>query len=209
MKPCRNLPAILAVLLLAAACASSPAQPAAPGPASSGSATTPGLAAAPPTATPAPVAGGLQQIADEGTVTYTLIPAPGNCHARDSGKLPDPRCTPGSADPAVTQATIGSTICVRGWTATVRPPSAETTALKHDVAYPAYSVPPGTVSELDHLVPLELGGSNDITNLWPETGPVPNAKDPVENDLRADVCAGQLTLTAAQQAIAADWETVP
>jgi hypothetical protein len=206
MKSCRNLPAVLAVLFLAA-CAGSPAQPPPETPAPPGSASAP--APAPSTAALIPAASGLQQIADEGTVTYSKTLNPGQCHARDGGHLPDPACTPGSTDPAVTQATIRTTICVRGWTATIRPPASETTALKHGTAYPAYGIPQGTVSELDHLVPLELGGSNDVTNLWPEAGAIPNAKDPAENDLTADVCAGELTLTAAQAAIAADWETVP
>ncbi|MGW4529241.1 hypothetical protein [Amycolatopsis sp. NPDC004378] len=35
--------------------------------------------------------------------------------------LPDPACTPGALNPDVTQASIGSTICVSGWTATIRP----------------------------------------------------------------------------------------
>ena len=131
----------------------------------------------------------------------------GECHAQ--GQLPDPACTPGSVDPAVTQATIHTTICVPGWTSTIRPPSSETTPFKFDVSYPAYGLPRGAVSELDHLVPLELGGSNDATNLWPEAGSVPNAKDPVENDLRADVCAGEMPLAVAQAAVAADWQTVP
>src|SRR3712207_3940055 len=38
--------------------------------------------------------------------------------------------TPGALNPDVTQATIGSTICVRGWTRTIRPPSSYTSALK-------------------------------------------------------------------------------
>src|SRR5579872_5329391 len=42
------------------------------------------------------------------------------CHEKNG--LPDPTCTPGSIDPAVTQATILSTICVNGYTKTVRPP---------------------------------------------------------------------------------------
>jgi hypothetical protein len=51
-------------------------------------------------------------------------PAPGSCHAIGTGlySRPDPTCTPGSLNPAVTQATIDQTICVEGWTATVRPP---------------------------------------------------------------------------------------
>jgi hypothetical protein len=44
--------------------------------------------------------------------------------------LPDPARTPGALNPEVTQATIGTTICVRGWTQTVRPPQAYTHALK-------------------------------------------------------------------------------
>jgi hypothetical protein len=75
------------------------------------------------------------------------------------------------------------------------------------VAYPAYGLPVTLVSELDHLVPLELGGSSDITNLWPEAGKVPNPKDAVENALRAAVCAHKVTLGAAQDAIARDWLT--
>jgi hypothetical protein len=68
-------------------------------------------------------------------------------------------------------------------------------------------VPAGTTSELDHLVSLELGGSNDEANLWPEIGKVPNPKDTVENDLHDAVCSGKVTLAAAQQAIASDWTT--
>lgn len=68
----------------------------------------------------------------------------------------------------------------------------------------------GTVSdyEYDHLVPLELGGSSDVRNLWPE----PYAggsytKDGVETRLNHVVCSGQVTLEAAQQAIATNWTT--
>jgi hypothetical protein len=89
----------------------------------------------------------------------------------------------------------------------VRPPSSETDHAKFAVAYPAYGLPVTVASELDHLVPLELGGSNDITNLWPEAGRVPNPKDAVENALRAAVCAHKVTLGAAQDAIARDWLT--
>jgi hypothetical protein len=158
----------------------------------------PGIAA--PTAT----SGGLLAVHDPGHVTGTIT---GPCHAR--GQLPDPRCTPGAADPAITQADIGATICVPGYTRTVRPPAAETDRFKYDVAYPAYGLAdvPGAPAELDHLVPLELGGSNDAANLWPETGPVPNPKDSVERALNRAVCAGRIPLRAAQQAIARNWTT--
>lgn len=155
-------------------------------------------AAATPAATGWPPA--LMQVHDPGRVTGAVT---GMCTFRAGGQLPDPRCTPGAVDPAVTQGNIGSTICVRGYTATVRPPSRLTTAFKRRIAWPAYGVTmPG---ELDHLVPLELGGANDAANLWPEIGKIPNPKDHVEGDLHRKVCARLVSLAAAQQAIAADW----
>jgi hypothetical protein len=147
----------------------------------------------------------LKRIHDPGHVTYSIHLR--SCHARDHGKLPDPACTPGSIDPAVTQRNIHRTICKAGWTSKVRPPESQTEWAKYHVAYPAYHIPRRDVSELDHLVPLELGGSNDITNLWPEVGRVPNPKDKVENALNHAVCDGRVTLAAAQLAIATDWLT--
>jgi len=65
--------------------------------------------------------------------------------------------------------------------------------------------------ELDHLVSLELGGSNDAGNLWPERNDHPaggiNSKDVVENTLNRAVCSHRVTLAAAQSAIATDWTT--
>jgi len=148
---------------------------------------------------------GLKKIHDPRRVTYSIRLK--SCHARDGGKLPDRACTPGSVDPAVTQRDIRSTICKSGWTATVRPPESQTEYAKYHVAYPAYHIKHSAVSELDHLVPLELGGSNDITNLWPEVGRQPNAKDKVENALNRAVCDGKVSLAAAQDAIASDWIT--
>lgn len=147
---------------------------------------------------------GLKKVHDPGHVTGTIH---GHCTYRDHGQLPDPRCTPGSIDPAVTQADIRSTVCKKGWTTTVRPPESQTERFKYDVAYPAYRTPQSKRTELDHLVPLELGGSNDATNLWPESPPTPNPKDKVENALNHAVCAGRVSLAAAQRAIAADWLT--
>ncbi len=149
---------------------------------------------------------GLKQVRDPGRVTGTIH---GHCTYRDKGELPDPRCTPGSIDPIVTQSNIRSTICKGGWTDPhLRPPESQTEAFKYDVAYPAYGTPRSDQSELDHLVPLELGGSNDATNLWPEVGkPSGNPKDKVENALNAAVCDGRVSLAAAQQAIASDWLT--
>jgi hypothetical protein len=155
-------------------------------------------------AVPAAAGHGLKKVHDPGRVTGTIH---SHCSYRDHGQLPDPRCTPGSIDPHVTQADIRSTICKKGWTSTVRPPESQTERFKYDVAYPAYRTPKSVRTELDHLVPLELGGSNDATNLWPEYPPTPNPKDKVEDALNAAVCEGHVSLTAAQDAIAADWLT--
>ena len=138
------------------------------------------------------------------------LATPTSCSAR--GVLPDPVCTPGAADPRVTQATIGSTICVSGYTTTVRPPATYTNALKIDQmkAY-GFTGAPSDYEE-DHLIPLEVGGDpRDPRNLWPEPrrsiGGRAEDKDTVENALHADVCAGRISLAEAQRRIATDWTT--
>jgi hypothetical protein len=132
----------------------------------------------------------------------------GSCRARGSGlySRPDPRCTPGALNPAVTQATIGRTICSPGWTSAVRPP--ETVTEQEKAASMAAYGDSGPMSdyEYDHFVPLELGGAtNDPRNLWPEPGAAPNPKDGVEEQLNREVCDGQMTLVQAQRAILRDW----
>ncbi len=65
--------------------------------------------------------------------------------------------------------------------------------------------------EVDHLVSLELGGSNDISNLWPEgASPKPgfHEKDKVENYLHDQVCSGAISLKEAQIEIATNWLAV-
>jgi hypothetical protein len=74
----------------------------------------------------------------------------------------------------------------------------------------SYPQPHGSY-EVDHLIPLELGGDNVIANLWPEAAePVPgfHEKDKVENYLHRQVCSGALSLADAQRQIATDWITV-
>lgn len=146
----------------------------------------------------------LVRVHDPGHVTGALT---GPCQARDGGRLPDRHCTPGAIDPAVSQANMHATICSHGYTQTVRPPESQTEDFKFHEAYPAYGLKGDPTSELDHLVPLELGGANDAANLWPETGSIPNPKDSVEDALNRAVCDGQVSLSRAQRAIARDWET--
>jgi hypothetical protein len=107
---------------------------------------------------------------------------------------------PGALNPDVTQATIGSTICVHGWTATVRPPVSYTNALKLTQMH-AYGETGGpSAYQEDHLISLELGGDpTDPRNLWPEPYPRAADVDRIENELNAQVCGGKLTLAQAQQ----------
>jgi hypothetical protein len=108
--------------------------------------------------------------------------------------------TPGVLNPAVTEATIGSTICRRGWTRTIRPPVSYTNDLKRRglLAYRLRG-PPSAYQE-DHLISLELGGHpTDPRNLWPEPYPRAAAVDLQENELNAQVCSGRLSLDEAQR----------
>jgi hypothetical protein len=114
--------------------------------------------------------------------------------------LASPTLTPGSLNPDVTQATIDSTICVRGWTATVRPPSDYTSQLKAQ-QMPEYGESgPLSGYQEDHLISLELGGNpTDPANLWPEPYPRAADVDKIENELNGKVCSGELTLAEAQR----------
>ncbi|MET8978153.1 hypothetical protein ABZX85_21320 [Streptomyces sp. NPDC004539] len=140
----------------------------------------------------------------------------GTAHAQSCSQaylpLPDPSCQPGALNPDVTQSTIGSTICVSGWTATVRPSSSYTTALKkQQIVEYGYSDTSTSDYEEDHFIPLELGGApKDPENLWPEPeygDKTAGNKDTVENKLKKAVCAGQVSLADARDAIASDWTT--
>jgi hypothetical protein len=106
----------------------------------------------------------------------------------------------------VSQDDIDQTICVTGWTATVRPPEAVSEAEKRASLAAYGDSGPLRSYEYDHLIPLALGGAtNDARNLWPEPGASPNPKDAVELSLRGQVCSGRISLAAAQREIASDW----
>ena len=133
---------------------------------------------------------------------------PAHCVARVA--LPDPSCTPGAVYTLVAQANIHQTICVKGWTATIRPPLSYTEPLKRRLMV-SYGHPTASLRgyELDHLIPLELGGDpTSVDNLWPESGASPNRKDTVESVGREAVCrkTNPLPLATAQVAIARDWQ---
>lgn len=134
------------------------------------------------------------------------IPANSQMNHADTSKFPDPSKTPGD----IIQGATKDQICVGGYTKTVRNVN---TAEKRQV-YQEYnlSYPQARGAyEVDHFIPLELGGSNDIKNLWPEpANPTPgfHQKDMAENYLHAQVCNGSETLQDAQSQIQTNWFAV-
>lgn len=124
------------------------------------------------------------------------------------GALPDRRCSPGAYYSGLTKAVLCSSTFRTGSIRNV--PESE----KHAVESEYELVPQGYGStiEIDHIISLELGGSNDIANLFPEKATFPghapgfHVKDKLENAAHAAVCAGTITLSYAQHQIAANWE---
>jgi hypothetical protein len=130
---------------------------------------------------------------------------PGAAHGQQPAgprDLPNPQATPGD----VTGATREQ-LCAPGYVPSLPPVTAQAQALVFQ-AYGLNGAAPGTY-QLDHLVPLSLGGSNAIANLWPlavDAQPYNvDVKRRLEQRLLQMVCSGQLTLAAAQRAMASDW----
>ncbi|MFL5846794.1 MAG: HNH endonuclease [Solirubrobacteraceae bacterium] len=119
---------------------------------------------------------------------------------RVHGRLPDRGCTPGARFRGATREKI----CRPGYSAAVR----DVSDAKKDAVYAAYGMTAhfdGRDGEVDHLVALELGGSNARANLFPEAAPGSAQKDRLENALHAEVCDGSLSLRRAQHLIARNW----
>src|SRR5262249_8686854 len=118
--------------------------------------------------------------------------------------LPDPVLTPGDVFPVTKDD-----VCVPGYSKVVR----NVPKSLREEAFRRYGIPfpQPDQYELDHLIPLSIGGSNSIRNLWPQaynTSPSPwnaHVKDGVERRLHDLVCSDQIDLKDAQHAIATDW----
>jgi hypothetical protein len=134
---------------------------------------------------------------------------------RNGYPVPDPRCTPGGINPSITAERLRDS----GFrTGSVR--NCQTSEAEKHVTYRWYGIQKphsnsgeNQVCELDHLVPLELGGADGLGNIWPECGPDATVlqdryfkvKDHVENYLADEVKAGRISLDVAQKGIASDW----
>jgi hypothetical protein len=108
--------------------------------------------------------------------------------------------TPGVLNPDVRQATIVKTICARGWTRTLRPPTGYTSELKVSQMEEYGLGGSADGYQEDHLISLELGGHpTDPRNLWPEPRPHAEQVDRIENELNRLVCSGEITLAEGQR----------
>lgn len=110
---------------------------------------------------------------------------------------PDPNLTPGD----VFKVTAKD-VCAHGYSKRTRKVS---TNKKREV-FRRYGVKyfPHAY-EVDHFIPLCLGGSNSVLNLWPQ--PIVDAveKDKVESFLCREVCKDEMDLKDAQEAVRTDW----
>jgi len=149
------------------------------------------------TGSTAPVAVGATVLLAARTKTSGCAPGPN----------PDRRCSPGAYYSRLTTAVICSSAFRTSTIRNVPESEREAVELEYGIAPARY----GTALEVDHIVPLELGGSNDIANLFPERAsadPGYHVKDRLENTLHSLVCAGRLGLRAAQRQIAANWQAL-
>ena len=133
------------------------------------------------------------------SATYGVQAKTSNCN--NNQILPDFACSPGAV-----LTTDSKVICVSGYTKTVRN---VTEATKKKV-FTEYGIPYSQRSnyEVDHIISLELGGSNDISNLYPESYLIKNGaktKDIFENYLHKQICNGKMTVPEAQRQISSDW----
>ncbi len=119
-------------------------------------------------------------------------------------QLPNPKLTPGAV-----RTTNTKEVC----STTTKQFRNTTEAMKKQACaeYKIADCPKEKVMEIDHLISLELGGADEIANLWPQLATYPDGspgfhvKDKLENDLHRLVCAGKMKLTDAQECIRTDW----
>jgi hypothetical protein len=126
------------------------------------------------------------------------------------GDLPNSSLTPGTIDHSVTQENIQRTVCVKGYTKTIRPPAYYTNKLKKQQMreYDYADTNPKHYEE-DHLIALSIGGApDDPLNLWPQPRSSEwgaEKKDQLEIVLYKKVCAQEISLAEAQHAMATNW----
>jgi hypothetical protein len=159
----------------------------------------------------------IDAMASRGLVVVGLPPHK-VCHVKTtpSGELlPDPKCTPGAINPTLTEAVLKNpafrTGCVRNDATSEN--QKRTTYKWYRTKRPRNNVHLTQTCELDHLIPLYLGGADTLDNIWPQCGPKGvhlddryfKEKDKVEYYLGRQVREGKMDLADAQRGIAKDW----
>jgi hypothetical protein len=136
-------------------------------------------------------------------LAITLLAALSSPAWAESTIVPDPTLTPG----AVRTADVGE-ICSTGTRQLRRWDRARDDRIMAEYGLPAG---PHADFEIDHLIPLGIGGADGVRNLWPEPRRTiepewnAEAKDRLEWKLRDLVCSGALDVREVQRAIADDW----
>jgi hypothetical protein len=121
------------------------------------------------------------------------------------GPNPDRRCSPGAYYSKLTKTVICSASFRTSSVRNVPQSEKYEVEAEYGMAQKLY----GRTLEIDHIISLELGGSNDIANLFPErASPAPGyrVKDRLENKLHSMVCSEQKSLRSAQREIATNWQ---
>jgi hypothetical protein len=121
------------------------------------------------------------------------------------GPEPDRRCSPGAYFSGLTKTVLCSSSFHTSSVRNVSDATRHAVELEYGMEPRAY----GSTLEIDHIVSLELGGSNDPANLYPERAnahPGYHVKDKLENAAHAWVCEGKIDLRTAQRKIAGNWE---
>ncbi len=114
--------------------------------------------------------------------------------------LPDATVTPGAIRTSDTHELCDPAFRTKPFRKT-------TAAMKKKVCqeYGAKNCPNVKLGEIDHLTPLELGGLDDVKNLWWQPTPQYHQKDKVENWVKKQVCAGKMDLEQAQKQMIDNW----
>jgi hypothetical protein len=147
----------------------------------------------------------------------SLPPAEGSCTPREKNgfPIPDANCSPGAINPTITLEILTmkgfKTACIRDEATT--PAQKRKTYGWYGLIKPERNTGLSQTCELDHIVPLVLGGSDQLENLWPQCGPSGvtlnrryfKQKDKIEMYLAREVRDGNMELADAQRRIAEDW----
>ena len=130
------------------------------------------------------------------TIAAALMLSVSLAIAGEAPPLPDHNLTPGDALQVTPEQ-----VCALGYAKSVRHVAGKVKAR----VYSAYGIADYDGYAIDHLIAVELGGSNRIPNFWPQRFEDADKKDKLENHLHALVCGGAMPLAEAQSLLASDW----